>query len=369
METKGPYTADLAWWYMVLLKKYCYQQLIHLAQIKRRLFYWVKEAVLLKYFLLRLVSLIPKLIIISIIIFVGLQLVPGDPITRMIPPETLAKLDLAQLEDLRNKLGLNDSLLLQYIRWIGNIFKGDFGYSLVTGGNIYGIIAQRLPRTFELAVIGLAIASFFGIIFGYISAIKQNSFIDYFNSIAGMIGVSVPEFFFGLIAILIFAIKLKWLPTGGTMTFGQDGFFQRIPYLIMPAICLGIAYIATLMRFTRSSMLDVLNKDYIKTARSKGLSETNVNIKHGFRNAVIPIMVIIVLRIPMLVGGTVVIENVFNYPGMGSMLLSAISGTDMPLVMITAMIIAVVILLSSFLVDIFTAVLDPRIRFNKGKEA
>lgn len=324
---------------------------------------------MLKYFFVRLLSLIPKLLIISIIIFVGLQLVPGDPVTRMIPPETLARLDPAQLEDLRNKLGLNDPMILQYARWIGNIFKGDFGYSLVSGGNIYGIVAQRLPRTFELALVGLTIATVFGILFGYISAIKQNSFIDYFNSVIGMIGVSVPEFFFGLLAVLFFAIKLKWLPTGGTMTFGENGFIQRIPYLIMPAICLGITYIATLMRFTRSSMLDVLSKDYIKTARSKGLSENKVNIKHGFRNALIPIMVIIVLRIPMLVGGTVVIENVFNFPGMGSMLLNAISGTDMPLVMMTAMIIASVILASSFLVDIFTAALDPRIRFNKGKEA
>jgi peptide/nickel transport system permease protein len=287
----------------------------------------------------------------------------------MISPEVISQLNPAQLEDLRTKLGLNDSIFIQYIRWMGNLLQGNLGYSLMTGGSIANIITQRLPRTFELAVMGLVIASFFGILFGFISAIKQNSFIDYFNTILGMIGVSVPEFFFGLIAILLFAIKLQWLPTGGTMEFGKESFFERIPYLIMPSVCLGIAYIATLMRYTRSSMLDVLSKDYIKTARSKGLSEIDVNIKHGFRNALIPIMVIMVLRIPMLVGGTVVIETVFNYPGMGSMLLSAISGTDMPVVMITAMIIASVILLASFLVDILTAVLDPRIRFSSGKEA
>lgn len=324
---------------------------------------------MLKYFFIRLVSLIPKLLLISIIIFIGLQFVPGDPVTRMISPEVISQLNPAQLEDLRTKLGLNDSIFIQYIRWMGNLLQGNLGYSLMTGGSIANIITQRLPRTFELAVMGLVIASFFGILFGFISAIKQNSFIDYFNTILGMIGVSVPEFFFGLIAILLFAIKLQWLPTGGTMEFGKESFFERIPYLIMPSVCLGIAYIATLMRYTRSSMLDVLSKDYIKTARSKGLSEIDVNIKHGFRNALIPIMVIMVLRIPMLVGGTVVIETVFNYPGMGSMLLSAISGTDMPVVMITAMIIASVILLASFLVDILTAVLDPRIRFSSGKEA
>ena len=181
-----------------------------------------------------------------------------------------------------------------------------------------------------------------------------------------MVGISVPEFFLGLSAILIFAIKLGWLPTGGRMEFGREAFLQRIEFLILPAVCLGIAYIATLMRFTRGSMLDVLNKDYIKTAHSKGLSEVSVNLKHGFRNALIPIMVILILRIPMMVSGTVVIESVFNYPGMGSMLLSAISGTDMPVVMISTFIIATVILFASFLIDLITAALDPRIRLGNN---
>lgn len=324
---------------------------------------------LLNYFFVRLISLIPKVLIITIVIFIGLQLVPGDPVTRMIPTETLAKLKPEQLEDLRTKLGLNDSIFIQYTRWIYGIIKGDFGYSLMTGGNIRDMLAQRLPPTFELALMGLIIATFFGLIFGFISAIKQNSLIDYINSVLGMIGISVPEFFFGLCAVLIFAINLKWLPTGGMMEFGKNSFFERVQYLILPSICLGISYIATLMRFTRSSMLDVLSKDYIKTARSKGVSEINVNIRHGFRNALIPVMVIMVLRIPILVGGTVVIENVFNYSGMGSLMISAISGTDMPVVMISSMIIAFAILLSSFFVDIFTAVLDPRIRFSADKEA
>lgn len=147
------------------------------------------------------------------------------------------------------------------------------------------------------------------------------------------------------------------------MAPGQEAFYERIEYLVLPVLCLGISYTATLMRFTRSSMLDVLNKDYIKTARSKGLSEFSVNLKHGFRNALIPIMVIIVFRIPILVSGTVVIESVFNYPGMGNMLLSAISGGDMPVVMMSTFIIAAVILLVSFLSDIITALLDPRVQF------
>lgn len=322
-----------------------------------------------KYFSTRFLLLIPKLFIITIVIFIGMQFIPGDAITRTISPEVYAKLSPGQLEELRTKLGLNDSLFLQYFRWILGILKGDFGYSLISGGNIRGIIAQRLPATFELTLMGLTIAGIFGVLLGFLSAIKKNTFIDYFNTTLGMIGISVPEFFFGLSAILIFAIKLKWFPTGGRMDVGGEDFFERLKYMIMPALCLGISLIATLMRFTRGAMLDVLNKDYIKAARSRGVSEMKINIKHTFRNALIPIMVILILRIPVLVGGTVVIECVFNYPGMGSLLISSISGTDMPVVMIASMIIAVAILFSSFLVDILTAVLDPRVRFGAGKEA
>ena len=318
---------------------------------------------MLKYFSVRLISLIPKLIIITIIIFLGLQLVPGDPVSRTIPPDQYAKMSEKQLDDLREELGLNDSLVEQYFRWFFGVIKGDFGYSLSSGASIRSMIATRLPATFELAIFGLLIATVFGLILGFISAIKRNTFIDYFNTTLGMIGLSVPEFFFGLCGILLFAIALKWLPTGGRFGYGEEAFVDRFKYLIMPAASLGISLIATLMRFTRGSMLDVLSKDYIKTARSKGLSEVKVNIKHGFRNALIPIMVIIVLRLPMLVGGTVVIETVFNYPGMGSMLLEAVSATDMPLVMITTMIIATFILVASFLVDIVVAMLDPRIKF------
>jgi len=318
---------------------------------------------LFKYYGTRFALLIPKLILISIIIFIGIQISPGDPITSTISPEVYAKLNPAQLEELRTKLGLNDGMVHQYLRWFSGLFRGDFGYSLVTGGKISKIIANRLPATFELAFIALIFATFFGLLFGALSAIKKNSVIDYANTVFGMIGISVPPFFFGLFAILIFSIHLKWLPTGGRMGYGNITFFDRFKYLILPAFVLGISLIATLMRFTRGSMLDVLSKDYIKVARSKGLSEPKVNLKHGFRNALIPIMVVLVMRIPMLVGGTVIIESVFNYPGMGSLMVSSISGSDMPVVMIATFVMTSSILIASFLVDVFAALIDPRIRF------
>ena len=317
-----------------------------------------------KYFFKRLISLIPKLLVISVIIFAGLQLLPGDPLTRTISPEVYANMSLVQLEELRESLGLNDPVPVQYLRWMGNMLQGNFGYSQVNGSSIAQMLAQRLPATLELAGLGLMVATILGLTLGFLAAVKQNSIFDYTSSFVGMIGVSVPEFFLGMIAILIFAIQLKWLPPGGRMAPGKEAFLDRMEYLVLPVLSVGISYTATLMRFTRSSMLDVLNKDYIKTARSKGLSEFSVNLKHGFRNALIPIMVIIVFRIPLLVSGTVVVESIFNYPGMGDMLLSAIAGGDMPVVMMSTFIISAVILLVSFLSDMVTALLDPRVHFD-----
>ncbi len=318
-----------------------------------------------KYFGTRLLTLLPKLVIITIIIFIGIQLLPGDPVTKMIPPDLYSSLDPAQLEDMRTKLGLNDPVFIQYFRWLFNVVKGDFGYSLVSGGSIRSMLAQRLPATFELAVLGLLTSTVIGLLLGFVSALKQNSILDYSNTVFGMIGISVPEFFTGLTLILIFSLKLQWLPTGGRIVYGKEAFFDRIEFLILPVLSLSIVLIAVLMRFTRGSMLDVLNKEYIKTARSKGLSEININVKHGFRNALIPVIVVLVFRIPMLIGGTVIIETVFNYPGMGSMIVSAISGSDMPVVMITCLMVAFAILISSFFLDMLTAILDPRVRFVK----
>jgi len=323
---------------------------------------------LLKYFGIRLLALIPKLIIISIIIFLGLQLVPGDPISRTVPPDKLAEMDPVKVEELRERMGLNDPLIVRYGTWIGDIFKGDFGYSLSTHGDINLIIANRLPATLELAALGLLWATIFGLIFGFLSAIKQHTAVDYSLTTLGIIGISIPQFFFGLIGILVFGVILKVLPVGGRMGVGEEAFFDRIQYLVMPTFVLGIVYISTLMRYTRGSMLDVMSKDYIKVARSKGISEVNVNLKHGFRNALIPIMVIIIMRLPYLVAGTVIIETVFNFPGMGEMLVTAISGSDLPIVMITTLLIAVVILFASFLVDVISALLDPRIRLGADKE-
>lgn len=318
---------------------------------------------MLRYFARRVLSLIPKILVISVVVFLALQLLPGDAVTRSVPPTVYKAMSEAQLDALRENLGLNDPLPVQYFRWLSNMLKGDFGYSQSTGSNIAQMLVARLPSTVELTFFALIIASVIGILTGFFASLKQNTAADYANTALSIVGISVPEFFFGILFILLFSVKLGLLPTGGRMAAGHPGFIDRIPYLIMPAFCLGISLTATLSRYTRSTMLDVMNQDYVKTARAKGLSESAVDLKHVFRNAMSPVMVIMVMRLPMLVSGTVVIESVFNYPGMGSMILDAISAGDMPVVMITTMVVAAVTLAASCIVDIVTALLDPRVRF------
>lgn len=316
-----------------------------------------------KHFLIRFILMLPKLLIISVLIFIGLEMLPGDALTRSVPYEMYGSLTELQKEMLRESMGLNNPAYIRYFRWLGNLLTGNLGYSMITKSSIANMFSLYLPATFELALLSYVISSVFGLLLGFISATKQNSIIDYSNTVFGLVGVSIPSFLLGLAAIMIFTIKLDWFPTGGRLAFGKEGYFDRIAYMILPALCISIANVAYLMRYTRNSMLDVISKDYIKTARSKGLSEPVVNLKHVFRNAVIPIMIVLIFRLPFLISGTVIIENVFNYPGVGTLLISAIRNADMPVVLMITLVISAAILAASLVSDILIAVLDPRVRF------
>jgi len=315
-----------------------------------------------QYFVKKLLTIIPMLLAVSIMVFLALELMPIDPINYLASPDMAA--NAQNLEALRNKLGLNDPIWLRYIHWIGGMLHGDFGYSIVNGAKIGDLIALKLPATLELAGAALILSTVMGIGIGLISSIRQNSIIDYIGRVFGVIGNSIPQFFFGIVVIQLFAIKLGWLPLGGRVNPGDVTFWDRLPNLALPAFTMAIAMTATLLRYTRNSMLDVLNKDYIKTARSKGIPEWKVYTKHAFRNSLGPVLVILCFRLPMLVGGSVVIENIFAWPGIGSTLLQAVSANDYPVIMMITLMIAAAILLASFLVDVMTALLDPRIRFS-----
>ncbi|MDH3658424.1 MAG: ABC transporter permease, partial [Alphaproteobacteria bacterium] len=227
------------------------------------------------------------------------------------------------------------------------------------------IFLDRLPATLELSAAALLLSTLFGCILGTFSALNRGSLGDSSLTVVGMLGVSIPEFFFGLVAILIFALHLSWLPVGGRLMPGYETFWDRLPHLILPAIVLSLMMTAGVMRYARSSMLDALNKDFIVTARSKGLPEWRVNFLHGFRVALTPVIVLIGFRLPTLIGGSVIIEEVFQWPGIGKEFIAAVRGADYPLVMMIALFSVFAMLLASLIVDILTALIDPRVRLGE----
>lgn len=317
---------------------------------------------MMSYAIRRMLILIPMLIVISFFIYSGLELMPGDAVSYMIDPEAAAEISPEKLDALRDSLGLNDPFILRYFKWFGGVLKGNFGYSLSSGVPIRDIVFDRLPATLELSFIALILSTIFGSILGFISAIRKGSIADNTLTVVGMLGVSIPQFVFGLVAILIFALKLKWLPVGGRLMPEYVTYWDRFPHLIMPALVLAATMTAGVMRYSRSSMLDSMNKEYIKTARSKGLPEWRVNLVHGFRVALTPVIVLVGFRLPTLIGGAVVIEQIFQWPGIGNEFIAAVRGQNFPLVMMIALFSVFAVLIASFLVDLFTAILDPRVK-------
>ena len=302
------------------------------------------------------------ILVISFLIYLGLELTPGDAVSYMLPPDALMNIKPAELEQIRESLGLNQPFIVRYFLWLGDVLQGNFGYSLASGVPIKDIVLDRLPATLELSISALILSSILGVIFGTISALKRGSLTDNIFTVFGMLGVSVPEFIFGLIALVIFALNLRWLPVGQRLLPGYESYWDHMPHLIMPAGVLALMMTAGVMRYTRSSMLDSLNKEFIRTARSKGVPEWRVNFIHGLRVALIPIVVLIGFRLPMLIGGTVIIEQVFQWPGVGELFVFNVRSQNYPLVMMVAFLSVIAVLLASFLIDLFTAILDPRIK-------
>jgi peptide/nickel transport system permease protein len=304
------------------------------------------------------------LLVISFLIYLGIELMPGDAVDFMISPDEMANVSAETLAQMRATLGLDKPFIVRYFIWLGNLVRGDFGYSLQSGVAVSAMMANTLPATLELSVAALLFSTVVGSFLGVMSALRKNSIADNVLSVFGMIGVAIPQFLFGLIAIIVFVFKLDWLPVGGRMAPGQEAFLQRMEFLVLPAVVLGLALTAGVMRYSRASMLDSLNRDYVKTARSKGLPEWRVNLVHGFRVACTPVAVLIGFRLPMLIGGAVVIEQIFQWPGLGVMFLGAVRAQNTPVVMMVGFFSVLLVLLASIIVDIFTALLDPRVKFN-----
>lgn len=293
--------------------------------------------------------LIPVILGVTFIVFTIMYMTPGDPAQMMLGE----KAPEAAVEALREEMGLNDPFLVQYFRFVGNAARGNFGRSYISKREVSIEIINRFPATLQLATFGVLIAVIIGIPVGIISATRQYSIFDSVSMFFALLGVSMPNFWQGLMLILIFAVSLRWLPSSGY------GSFQHI---ILPALTLGTSAAAIITRMTRSSMLEVIRQDYIRTARAKGVAENKVILKHALKNALIPIITVVGLQFGYLLGGAVLTETVFSWPGIGRLLVEAIRQKDTPMVQACVVFIAVTFSIVNLAVDILYAFVDPRIK-------
>ncbi len=302
-----------------------------------------------KYICKRILMMIPVIIGVSLLVFLVLKMTPGDPARVVAGSEA----DEATVEQIREELGLNKPVLQQYVDYMLNLLHGDMGTSYTTNKPVAEEILARMPTTFILAFAGVFVAVLIGIPLGIISATKQYSILDYISTLLALGGVAMPNFWLGLMLILLFSLKLGWLPSGGGDSWTA---------YVLPAITLGVGATANFMRTTRSSMLEVIRQDYIRTARAKGAGEGRVVMHHALRNAMIPVITVIGLQIGTLLGGAVVNETVFSLPGLGTLMINAINQKNEPVVLGCLITFAIIFSLVNLLIDILYAFIDPRIK-------
>jgi len=314
---------------------------------------------MLSYSIKRLLAILPVLFLVSMMAFLLIHLVPGDPAANILGP--FAPKEEIQL--LRHKLGLDQPVLIQYISWLKQVVQGEMGESITTGRPVLEMILTRLPLTLTIAVLATAISIVIAIPLGVLAAVKQNSKIDLFAMFTAFSGISIPSFWLGIMLIYLFSVKLRWLPSIGYVPITEN-FQEAMKFLILPAGAMGLNLAAVVTRMVRSSMLEVLRQEYIVTARSKGLSELAILVKHGLKNALIPVVTVIGLNFGYLLGSTVVIEQVFTLPGVGSMVITAILGRDYPVLQGVLLFLTFFYLMINLLVDILYGFLDPRIKYS-----
>lgn len=311
-----------------------------------------------KYILKKTISVLSVLFIVSLITFFIIHLTPGDPARVMLGADAT----IEEVEALREQLGLNRSLPIQYVEWLGDILRGDLGTSIFMKGNLTSIIASRMKPTIVLTISALTIAVIIAIPTGIMSAKKRGRIGDQAMMITSMLGVSVPNFLLGLLLILLFAVKLGIFPASGYKELGTVGFIEYSKYLVLPSLSLGLMHAALLTRMTRSAVLEVLNKDYIKMAKAKGVKEFSLMFKHALRNALLPIITVIAQSFVALLAGALVTETIFNIPGIGQLVIDSISRRDYEVVQALVLLIAVINVLVMFLLDILYGIIDPRVR-------
>ena len=309
----------------------------------------------------KIIAVIPVLFLVSIILFTIISLLPGDAAMGVIG-ESVNQEDLGRI---RTELGLDKPIYERYADWLGKVLQGDLGRALKSRQPVTEIVAQRLPVTLELTFLAMLVSTIIAVPAGIFAALRRNSAWDVANGIVSMIGIAMPPFWMGILLILCFSVWLDWLPSSGYVSFFKDPV-KNLQHMAMPAFTIGFAFAATIMRQTRSSMLEVLGEEYVVTARAKGLAETIVIWKHALRNALIPVVTVLSMQVGRMIGGAVVTEIVFALPGIGREMVDSIIARDFPIVMALILITALCVVITNTLVDILYVIIDPRISHSKA---
>ena len=315
-----------------------------------------------KYIIRRILISIPMLLLVTVIIFFLANLMPGDAAMAMFASGD-GSITAEAIEQQRENMGLNDPIIVRYFRWLGQLLHGDLGKSLVTYQPVWEMIKLRIGPTLLLMGTSLVLSIIIGVILGCFSAVKQYSLADYVLTVLSFLGRSVPVFFVGMFLVYLLALKFPIFPTSGMHKMGRSDFADLMKHLFLPCLALSILRIAEFLRYSRASMLEVLNSDFMWTARSKGLREGRVLRKHALRNAMIPIITLIGINIPVLFSGAIMIEQVFQWPGLGTLFNTAVTQRDLSLLMGLCLFSSVVVMVSNLLTDIAYALVDPRIRY------
>lgn len=319
----------------------------------------------MRYVLKRILQTLPILLGISILVFLLINLQPGDPYSYMMDPHLTPEMR----QEMLRKLGYYDPLPIQYLRWVIRALKGDLGYSVVYKAPVVEVIASRFPNTVCLSVASLTLSTLIAIPIGVVTAVRKKHWIDYIATVFAFIGLSIPAFFFGMLLIKWFAVDLKLLPISGMVTPGAslqgwDAFWDVVRHMVMPTLVLALINTASLMRYTRSRMIEVIQMDFVRTARAKGVKRSQVILRHVLRNGLIPIITIISLQLPQLFSGALLTETVFIWPGIGRLNYEAVMNRDYPLIMGIVMIIALITLAANLIADLLYAWVDPRIKYH-----
>ncbi|MCH7921109.1 MAG: ABC transporter permease [Planctomycetes bacterium] len=325
------------------------------------------------YIIKRLIQAVPLLLGVATVTFLIVHLAPGDPMDMFLENRNLRNIDPEVIELIRQKYGLDQPLHVQYVKWLGNLLQGDLGESFEHRRPVSALLAEAIPYTLQLTALALLLDALVGIALGIFSAVKQYSVLDKTVTIGSLIIYSLPSFWLALMLVLVFSVNLGWFPTSQTRSLDYEflSWFEKLAdlawHLVLPVFVLGIASAAGTARYMRSRLLEVLNEEYVLAARARGLKERAVILKHALRNALIPIITIYGLSLPFLLGGAVIIETIFAWPGMGRLAVLAIQARDYPVILATTMIAAVLTVIGNLVADVTYALVDPRVSYEKKK--